>query len=153
MTIIAFDGKSLAADRLADDNGTKKLTTKIKRLSNGDIAAGSGVSWQLALLQKWYLEGQDPEKWPPRQYPETEWPSRMIIATKGEILTYELGPIPNKLENAYYAWGSGQDYAMGALAMGATAKRAVEIAGELSTTCGLGVDVFDLELHAKLEVV
>jgi hypothetical protein len=36
--------------------------------------------------------------------------------------------------------GAGRDAAMGALRMGADAKTAVEVANELCTACGLGVD-------------
>jgi ATP-dependent protease HslVU (ClpYQ) peptidase subunit len=40
-----------------------------------------------------------------------------------------------------WAIGSGADYAMGAMAVGADAKRAVEVTSDLYCRCGLGVDV------------
>lgn len=42
---------------------------------------------------------------------------------------------------AFHAIGSGRGEALGAMAMGADARRAVEIASRLNVGCGLGVDV------------
>lgn len=39
------------------------------------------------------------------------------------------------------AWGSGRDYAMGAMARGANAKEAAEIAMRFDNGCGMGIDV------------
>jgi len=48
--------------------------------------------------------------------------------------------------NSFMAWGSGRDYAMGAMEMGADARRAVEVTNVHSTDCGFGVEAYDLEM-------
>lgn len=42
------------------------------------------------------------------------------------------------------AWGSGRDFALGALSMGATAKEAAQIACKHSTTCGGKIHTFTI---------
>lgn len=143
MTVIAWDGRSIAADRLGSDNGTKMECTKIRKLHSGDILAFTGSYWQQEMLMRWYIAGCKPEEWPEFQQKGDDW-MLMVSIVQGRCFRYERGAYPVLVENDYYAWGSGQDYAMGALAMGATARQAVEIASLHSTTCGLGVDVYDI---------
>jgi hypothetical protein len=60
------------------------------------------------------------------------------------VFFFERVPYPLIPDSLCCAWGSGAEYAMAAMAMGADARKAVEIAGRFSITCGLGVDAFDV---------
>lgn len=55
-------------------------------------------------------------------------------------MRYEREPHPFEIEEPFYAFGSGMDIAIGALAMGANAIKAVEIASRYSSHCGNGID-------------
>jgi 20S proteasome alpha/beta subunit len=150
MTVIAWDGKSLAADRQADDGGIKANVTKIVRLPSGIILATSGTYWHMQYFIQWVSSGCIEEKWPDFQKDEKGF-SELIVAEKGRVKLFDQGALPYFLEDPFFAWGSGAKFAMGAMAMGATAKEAVEITNRFSTSCGIGVDVFDIEPLAKLE--
>ena len=43
-----------------------------------------------------------------------------------------------------YAIGQGSHFAYGAMAMGASAEQAVEVANKFSIYCGIGVDTYTL---------
>ncbi|WP_316415289.1 hypothetical protein [Mesoterricola silvestris] len=142
MTVIAWDGKTLAADRQATNCGLASSCTKIQRFENGAIVGMTGEIAGGLNLFKWYANGSDPEKWPARQATD-DW-SRLIVVENGKAFTYEHLPVPVPVEDPFMAWGSGCDFAMGALAMGADARMAVEIASRFSDSCGMGVDAFDV---------
>lgn len=151
MTVIAFDGKSIATDRLADDNGIKYECAKIVKLDTGEILAFTGFLWHKELLTEWYINGCKPSDWPDFQK-GSDW-STIVLAKGGLVKCFDQGHLPSLVLNKFYAWGSGAKFAMGAMAMGASAKEAVEITNQVSTTCGMGVDVFDIMQTAKLEAV
>lgn len=48
-------------------------------------------------------------------------------------------------EAGIYVFGSGRDFALGALAMGASAYEAVKAAITFDITCGIGVDTLTLD--------
>lgn len=141
MTIIVWTGQHIAADKLSEMEGLKRTTCKLKRVGAKVLAIVGEHTAGLGLF-KWYEEGADPEKYPKRQ--ETDDWTRLIVADAQGCVYYERTPWPVKVEDPFSAWGSGRDIAMGALAMGADARRAVEITCEFYTNCGLGVDVIDL---------
>ena len=90
----------------------------------------------------WYLDGANPEKLP--KFQEGDGWAQLVVATPEECFYLEDTAEKIKVEGEYMAWGSGRDFAMGALAMGADAKQAVEVACRFSVSCGMGVDVADL---------
>lgn len=65
MTVIAWDGHSLAADRRSLDHRGRVLTlTKIFRAPGGELMAGTGESAVFHELKDWYLQGAKPEAFP-----------------------------------------------------------------------------------------
>ena len=141
MTVIAWDGKTLAADRMAVWSGMQATVSKIRRIETGEILAWSGSQDCGLILADWYECGADPTKWPDFQKDKDDW-TRLIIARKDGIHCYEQHLIPLRFDNLFLAWGSGRDYAMGAMAMGADAIKAVQIASQFDTGCGNGVEHF-----------
>lgn len=145
MTVVAWDGKTLAADRLGVMvGGVKSVTSKIFRLPNGTILAGTGCCSGLIALRSWFAEGAIPEHWPKSQDDDDTLASLMVVHPDGRCVTYESLPLPILVEDPFMAWGSGGPLALGAMAMGADARQAVEVACRYSTTCGLGFDAFDV---------
>ena len=147
MSVVAWDGKTLAADRQATNADMRVKVSKAMRLQSGSIAAFTGDLEQGLILVRWYQDGACRDKWPAFQR-SSDW-TRLIIADRYDqsssvVLIYEKEPEPQTFDERFMAWGSGRDLAMGAMAMGADAKRAVEIASMYNVYCGGGVDVFDL---------
>lgn len=138
MTVIAWDGKTLAADRQSTCAGMRSTTAKIRHLPDGDYAACTGGSDVCHMLVEWYKNGAKPSEWPAVQATD-DW-ARLIIASKDGVVFYERHPVAMLVRDKFIAFGSGRDFAMGAMAAGATASEAVDIASRFSTSCGLGVD-------------
>ncbi len=82
----------------------------------------------------------------PNQYPEAmkSSDSLMWVIRKGEFLRYDSGPFPARVEDKYLATGCGRDYALAAMYLGHDARRAVEVACALDSSCGNGIDTLEL---------
>lgn len=143
MSVVAWDGKTLAADRQATCAGLRTPTSKMC-VTKSEIIAWTGDSDKGRLLADWYLSGADKTTWPKQQEDKDGW-VRMIVASASGCKVYEMTPYPLIVHAPFAAWGSGRDYAYGALEMGADARRAVEVANIHSIECGFGVEAYDLE--------
>ena len=143
MSVVVWDGRYLAADKQATCADMRIVTTKIRRLKSGEIAAWTGDQERGLVLARWYEDGADCEKWPTFQRNKEDW-ARLIIVSSCRVCFFEMEPEAQLVEEQFMAWGSGRDFAMGALAKGATAEEAVAIANRFCITCGLGVDVMEI---------
>jgi ATP-dependent protease HslVU (ClpYQ) peptidase subunit len=140
MSIVVWDGKTLAADKQGTVGDLRLKTTKIAKLSTGEILGWVGAVEHGLALVNWYANGCKIEEWPETQKGE-EW-GKLIVITKGKAYEYEQLPIRQLVQSVPAAWGSGRDFALGALAMGADAIGAVKVACKFSTSCGMGIDSF-----------
>lgn len=151
MTVVAWDGKTLAVDRLGDASGQRVEIVK-GRISADNryvLAWTGGIGEGLALAQ-WYDDGGfQHSPYPEFQNNNDRW-CRLIVADGSGVVYFEQAPIEIPVLEEFAAWGSGRDYALGAMAMGATAKEAVEVTNRLAIHCGIGVDVFYLAELTKL---
>lgn len=144
MTVIVWDGSILAADRQSTNNGLKRSVTKIKKI--GDSLYGVSGSFDRAMvIFNWVEAGKQLDKWPEFQQKEEDYCYLVEIAPGGIIYKYEREPIPIPIEETQYSQGSGRDYAMGAMYMGANAVEAVKAACEFDTSCGMGIDILALD--------
>lgn len=139
MSVIAWDGKSIAADKQATSSGLREKTTKLRRIETGEVLAVVGEQDCGRALIAWYEKGAELGSWPAFQADEKLW-TRLIVADSSGARVYERQPYAVPVEDPFMAWGSGRDYAMGAMARGATAREAVEIAMRFDNGCGLGID-------------
>jgi hypothetical protein len=143
MTVIAWDGKTLAADKLACNGQTKTVVTKIARCGNELI----GVCGDLSIgmeLRDWYARGAAREDYPASNRDPDKGASLIVIRANGECWKYESSPAPFKQEAEHCAFGSGSPEALVAMACGKTAAEAVALASRFNTSCGMGVDAIDL---------
>ncbi len=141
MSVIAWDGKMLAADRMGSNAELSFTCTKLFVFDGvGYAICGDRASGE--VLMEWHKAGADPEKWPAAHQADNERWARLVVVEDGKCSFYEREPVCIPVEDAYGAWGSGRDYAYGALYMGANAREAVLAASEWCATCGRGVDVF-----------
>jgi ATP-dependent protease HslVU (ClpYQ) peptidase subunit len=150
MTVIVWDGETLAADKQATENGVLHTITKIRKVAKGKYKgwllgnAGSAASGQ--MMMDWFEVGADPRTFPyENQKTEGLCAYLIAISPQGVIHRYEHLPIPIIFEDEFYAIGSGKDMAIGALAMGADAATAVQVVCTYETDCGVGIDVLPLK--------
>jgi len=139
MTVIAWDGKTLAADRKACFGDTEYSTQKLWPLADGGALAFCGDLDCGMSMKRWYEEGADISKWP--EFQKSERWALLIIALPGQpVIIYEKLPEAFSYLDPLQAWGSGREAALGAMAMGADAIKAVEIASLVVHNCGRGYD-------------
>lgn len=145
MTTIAWDGRSLAADRkISWGGGAMGETRKVhRRDSDGaliGVCGGTGVAQALA---DWFLTGEVGVK-PDLSPTDDDAASGLIIRPDGALWhIYKHGLVP--VSAPFLAFGSGADYALGAMAQGATAREAVAVAIRFDNGSGGEIDV----LHAQ----
>lgn len=144
MTCIAFDGKTLAADKLVCFGPTKGTVTKIFRHGSELLAVAGNLSIGMETMQ-WYRDGAAPSAYPAANRNTGDGASLIVIKPDSTVLKYESSPFPFKLEGPFAAFGSGDESAMIAMECGADARRAVELASKYNTGCGNGIDTLELE--------
>lgn len=142
MSVIAWDGKSIVADKMASLCGMQSKVTKLFKLNDGKIGGVVGDLAQGLVLVEWYNNGRDEKSWPAFQKDDDF--TYLIVADSDGVVFYEQQPIAIKVEDEFHAWGSGCGYAMAAMYMGADAKKAVEVACHFDSYCGNGIDEFIL---------
>lgn len=156
MSVIAWDGYVLAADRQGTSNGLIARMPKIYRHED-DIIAFCGDHEEGKILLDWYRNGGIKADWP--QFQTRDDYNNMVVLSKGEIYEFQAHGrillVPGKIA----AWGEGRMLAMGAMLNGASAIDAVKIACEHNIYCGIGVDAYasnstgiSMEFHEDLEL-
>lgn len=144
MTTIAWDGRTLAADRCSWSNGVRRQTRKVFKITRHTdgkeiLIAFAGVqAWAVAVLH-WLKDGGEK----PRHKDfgvEPDLQCAIVIERGGRIsmMTNQLTYLP--VRERKYAFGGGQECAWGALEAGANAKQAVRIAMKRTDYAGFGVD-------------
>lgn len=143
MTVIAYDGRTLAADKQSTCVGYASTATKIFRVPDGRVAfAGNAVNARELL--EWFYEGRDIARFPAVRTDDCA--DAMFIKDTGEVYCYSgKSPFPEKHEQPFIAMGSGRDYALAAMHLGHDARKAVEVACALDVYCGMGIDTLTLE--------
>lgn len=150
MTVIAWDGKTLAADKRNTSYGYASTVTKIRRLPDGRLAGASGDCTLCMALLEWAATGMPKDSFPKGGAPD-ETATLVVIERDGRAVSYAKTPLPLLCEDAYYAMGAGRDYALAALYLGHDARKAVEVACALDVHCGNGIDTLTLETdHATV---
>lgn len=143
MTVIAWDGKTLAADKRVTYQGLSRTVTKIFRIRDLLVAC-SGNGAQAMEVMEWIKGGFVKSDFPVSQRDEDQWSPIMVIS-KGEVDIYERTPYPVRLENQKTAIGAGRDFAIAAMHCGKTAQESVEIACLFENSCGNGIDTLALD--------
>lgn len=144
MTVIAWDGKTLAADKQSTTEGMRRTTTKIHRVGL-DLVAFTGDGGHAALLLAWFQMGRPPGKFP-RAHDEDNVAHAVRFSSEG-VLVYNghgTGGV-EVIEDPFIAFGHGRDYAMAAMHLGKSAKEAVAVACHFDTYCGMGIDTLTLK--------
>lgn len=148
MSVIAWDGKTLAADKRATLGSLIRTTTKIFRHGDALLAYAGDQSFG-EQIKAWWIAGADPEKFPASQRDKDDWAGLLVIRPRADpglrIARYERTPHPLFFEDETFAIGCGRDFAMAAMYVGKTAREAVEVAIALDSGCGNGIDTLTLD--------
>ena len=146
MSIIVWDGITLAADRQGTSADMRFTEPKMSVMDGPEgliVCAWTGTAAYGKALAHWYFAKRPNAEYPEFQKDAETW-CRLIVARLGGCLFYEQTPYPFVVHDEFAAWGSGRDFAIGAMAMGATARKAVEVASLFSVGCGCGIEAYDL---------
>jgi len=142
MTVIAWDGKTLAADRQSQCGDGIIAVTKIFRVANclvgitGDLTTG--------LEMKEWLRNTDPALFRQEWRNPDAGAGMLVIYPDGTAWKYESSPTPFPLEGPFAAAGSGASHALVAMDCGSTARQAVLLVQRYINSCGMGCDLLDL---------
>lgn len=144
MTVIAWDGKTLAADKLVCFGVTKGTVTKIHR--HGDFLLGvtGNLSMGMEMLE-WFKAGAIPKDFPEGNRNPDTGSGLVLVKPDNTVWKYESTPHPFKVEGAFCAFGSGDESAMVAMECGCNARMAVEVTIKYNTGCGNGVDTLEFQ--------
>ena len=140
MTVIAWDGNILAADRRMSAANTHTSILKIHSHGKHAMAISGYVSHGLAILD-WFKKGAKPSDWP-QPFNKDEW-GNLIVVSEGRCYLYEDHGVPIEILSEFAAWGCGREFAIGAMAAGMNAIDAVKITNTHCNNCGNGVDHID----------
>lgn len=152
MTTIAWDGKTLAADSLGDQNGLRMETTKLHRgvLADGHpfILGAAGENSWANMLHQW-VKTLTVERLKYEPYPhqcndgaDRNDPAAIIVLGKFGVF-YKAGATFAQLEREFHAVGSGRDFAIASMHYGNPAEEAVRVACRYD--CYSGGDVRTME--------
>lgn len=147
MSIVAWDGKILAADKQCGVADTIYTMQKLWRLKSGDVIAVVGSTSNSMVVKRWYESGAKREEWPECQKNDN-W-AQLIVASKEGCFYFCNQPEPIKVLDQFYAWGVGREVALGAMEMGADAIKAVEIASKHISGCGRGCDYAEVNTEKQ----
>lgn len=133
MTVLTCDGETVAADSMAtaDEQKFRSLKPKLVR-KRGVLFGFFGAESGRRVLIEWYLAGADPDDLPPGL--GGTW--HMVVFHRTHAVVYHKELLYGDDYEYPCAFGSGGQFAMGALSAGATAVEAARIACKHCSTCG-----------------
>lgn len=140
MTTIAWDGRTLAVDRLGLCSNLPRRTRKLW-VSEHWAYGGAGNLPDITDIALWLAAGAKQE-----DRPTLEDGGSCGIAVRrrdGKAFKVEgKRPMLAPVSERFIADGSGRDFAIAAMALGKTARQAVAFASRFDVYTGLGVDAF-----------
>lgn len=143
MTTIAIDRTTIVADglRLWGQEivglNTRKLLIRDQR-----IYGFTGLYPMFSVMVDWHRDGANPSAFPVGLDKTDGW--TLIIVDRAGIGKYTSSCPYIERFDPPIAFGAGQDYAIGAMLAGVTAKRAVEIVAGQCTHTGGEIQVIDI---------
>ena len=140
MSVVAWDGKGVAADRLGCCGNLTSIVPKLYP-ARGYALGFVGTEEVGLMLIDWFDNGAKKSEWP-QEAQESEFASSLIVVGRKKVWVCNTFPVFSLNHDPFMAWGSGRDLAMGAMAMGAGAEMAVQITSDHDAGCGGGVDYY-----------
>lgn len=154
MTIIAFDGTLVSADRAGFFGNLRSPTTEEKLFILGQHVYGfCGQLRLMPPLLDWVRNGADPKNFPSFLEADQRTSSCLLRFNQhGECTSFSAdSPYPEE-EPKKWAWGSGEQIAIGAMAAGADAPNAVNIVQRYHPFTGNGIQTINVLLLEEVGV-
>ena len=137
MTTVVADRKGMAADMRAAGAGAVFKTPKLHRV-NGSVIGFCGSIEQALQFIEWR---RNPDTKPSFNEPDFV---ALELTADGRLLWWGSDMIAIPVEDEHYAIGSGAAYALGAMASGASVKKAIQIAAMYDANTGTEVQTLML---------
>jgi hypothetical protein len=136
VTTIAWDGKTLAADRQANCNGSRRSIHKI--LNCGQFwYGGCGQLDDIQRVAKWLADAEQP----PPVFEDAGLYGIAVRKDTAQAFFVEGKTVCfSQILDRVMATGSGGEYARAAMELGKTAAQAIAFAARFDIGTGLGVD-------------
>ncbi len=144
MTTIIVTADEVAGDGLAKNGHDRILSRSVKKIHvcKGHIYAFAGAGSMMEPLMQWHWrDGCAPDKLP-KSDQDGGW--SMIVIGPNERLFYTSKQPYADIIEVPFAMGFGGDYALGAVAAGADARRAIEIACMYDAYTGGDIQVVNI---------
>lgn len=156
MTTIVYKDGTLATDSRLSASGTLLSDSNVKAVrTTKHMAAASGDAGLCDLFLEWARNDFNEKAKPdvPHTIDVDDFEG-MRWDKKGNLTIYNGTLLPIYIGQVeHYTSGSGGDIAKGALLMGASAIRAVEVAKQVDMNSGGPVQVFSFKIHPSLTAV
>ena len=140
MTTIAANKRSMAADQKVTDGDRNFRNHKLRRIGEAIVGCG-GDGPSIAKFFRWVEQGKQDD--PPKLGKDDELEA--LVLTASGLFVYGRDCVPEEILDEFYAIGTGAMAALSAMHMGATPRRAVEIACLVDNNTGGPVDVMALK--------
>ena len=121
MTVIVATHNTMCADTFSHTKVSGFYVHKIVRIGT-TLVGCAGPSELCQRFISWRTKGSKRPVWGLNE------PFEALVLDKTGLYVYYTSCTPDRVNLPYFAIGSGRQYAMGALAQGASAEQAVEIA-------------------------
>lgn len=145
MTTLASDGRTVAGDGL-ETSGNEPVRFDVQKLfrgHNGEVLGFLGASAFRQPVLDWYRAGCNPESMP-KADDGSHYAWTFAVFKPEHALLYRCDcPYPSTFPYPA-AFGSGENYALGALFADATPERAVHIAARLNVKTGGTIAVMSI---------
>lgn len=144
MTIIAWDGRFIAADKMGVSGDMPLEVDKLIRLDSGEIVGIVGTQHRGLELLEWYKSNRGKKVEEIVNAAINEDCSLVVVNDNKVFHYFNDGKHPFEIKEKIAAFGCGRELAMGAMAAGADALKAVEIACRYNICCGCGITFFEI---------
>lgn len=133
MTVVAWDGKTLAADSAVTVGGMRLACEKIERFPDGSLYGAAGDGDETVKLADFIRKGGTGRR------PKCESVYALHILPDGTVNLYSGSAWPDRITSPFVAIGSGCKYAMAVMWAGFDSARACEAAIALDKSCSAPV--------------
>ena len=136
-TIVAdFNNKIMVSDTRCSYGGTVFRMIKIHKAPDGTLIGFSGNVTEATKFVEWFMSGHNKAKVP--RFGDDAFDA-LTMNDEG-IMLWDSSLVATKVNQSFFAVGSGAQYAIGAMKAGASAEKAVTIATEEDSCSGLPLD-------------
>lgn len=139
MTIIAFDGKMIAADRRIVSGNVISTAKKIFQCADGVIGYAGTAVYAIEFID-WFMNSRIAESFPAFLSGKEMEYDILFVDNKKQVRYYNGTPYPIKSLDKRAAIGNGAEAGMMAMMLGLSAEKAVIEVSKLIPSCGSGVD-------------